>query len=182
MRELMASHREKPMCASCHVRMDPLGLALENFNAMGGWREFEVLPPKPRERTLVTGNARRPPTPEELTPVYGARIDASAELVGGRKFDGIEQLKRILIEDHRIDFYRCLTEKVFTYALGRAPEAADTETIDIIVERLEREGGKFSALLYGLVESAPFQKRRNSDDHSLAQSSPPAASSSPSHP
>ena len=132
-RELMALHRAKPLCSSCHSRMDPLGLALENFNALGLWREKES----------------------------GQPIDASGQLITGESFHDVRDLKQILKERHRLDFYRCLTEKLLTYALGRGLEYHDVETVDRIVERLDREGGRFSALLMGVIESAPFQKRRD---------------------
>jgi hypothetical protein len=70
----------------------------------------------------------------------------------------------VLAEQHRQDFYRCLTEKLLTYALGRGLEYYDVETVDQIVQRLEENGGRFSALLDGIVESAPFQKRRITSD------------------
>jgi hypothetical protein len=144
-RELMALHRSKPMCAACHARMDPLGLALENFNAFGGWREAELKQP----------------------------IDATGQLITGESFRDVRELKRILKDRHRLDFYRCLTEKLLTYALGRGIEYDDVETLDRIVERLDREGGRFSALLLGVIESAAFQKRRN-----LALAAPARAVSS----
>jgi hypothetical protein len=133
LREVLAVHREKPLCASCHNRMDPLGLALENFNALGGYREKER-----RENT----------------------IDASGKLITGEEFHDVRELKTILKERHRLDFYRCLTEKLLTYALGRGPEYYDTETIDRIVDALDHNDGRFSALLNGIIESAPFQRRR----------------------
>ena len=71
-------------------------------------------------------------------------------------------MKRILKDSRRRDFYACLTEKFLTYALGRGPEYYDVEATDRIVEHLERDHGRFSALLMGVIESAPFQKRRNS--------------------
>ena len=126
-------HRAKPLCSSCHSRMDPLGLALENFNALGIWRDKE----------------------------RGQPIDASGQLITGETFKDIRDLKRILKERHRLDFYRCLTEKLLTYALGRGLDYHDVETVDRIVERLDRDGGRFSALMMGVIESAPFQKRRN---------------------
>jgi hypothetical protein len=112
--------------------MDPIGLAFENFNAMGIWRDKE------RNQT----------------------IEASGTLVTGESFTGVRELKRILATEHREDFYRCLTEKFLTYALGRGTEYYDVETIDQIVQRLDREDGRFSALLTGVIESAPFQKMR----------------------
>ena len=132
-REVLEMHRSKPLCRSCHSRMDPLGLSLENFNALGMWRE--------RER--------------------GLPIDASGQLITGEKFQNIRQLKEILKRNHLTDFYRCVTEKLLTYALGRGLDENDVETVDRIVDRLNRDNGRFSALLYGVVESTPFQKRRN---------------------
>jgi hypothetical protein len=132
-RELMALHRAKPLCNSCHSRMDPLGLALENFNALGLWREKES----------------------------GQPIDASGRLLTGESFHDVRDLKRILKDRHYLDFYRCLTEKMLTYALGRGLDHRDVETVDQIVERVDRDGGRFSALLSGVIESAPFQKRRD---------------------
>ena len=73
----------------------------------------------------------------------------------------MRELKRILKENHKQDFYRCITEKLLTYALGRGLDYNDVETVDQIVERLDQGGGRFSVLLMGVIESAPFQKRRN---------------------
>jgi hypothetical protein len=131
-RESQELHRREPLCQACHARMDPLGLALENFNAMGMWREKE----------------------------QGRPIDASGELLTGEKFSGIRDLKTIIKEKHRLDFYRCLAEKLLTYALGRGLEYYDEHTVDLIVAKLDRGQGKFSSLLMGIVESAPFQKQR----------------------
>jgi hypothetical protein len=132
LREALQQHRDKPLCASCHQRMDPIGLAFENFDAMGIWREKE------RNQT----------------------IDPAGSLVTGESFQGVRELKHILANEHRADFYRCLTEKFLTYALGRGTEYYDAETIDQIVHRLDSDGGRFSALLSGVIESAPFQKMR----------------------
>ena len=132
-RELMALHRSKPLCSACHSRMDPLGLALDNFNPLGLWRDQEEKQP----------------------------IDASGKLITGESFHDVRDLKKILKERHRDDFYRCVTEKLLTYALGRGLEYDDVETVDRIVERLDRDGGRFSALLMGVIESSPFQQRRN---------------------
>jgi hypothetical protein len=133
LREVLAIHREKPLCASCHNRMDPLGLALENFNALGMWREQE----------------------------RGQPIDAAGKLITGEKFTDIREVKRVLATRHHHSFYHCLTEKLLTYALGRGPEYYDIETIDQIVERLEKDQGRLGTLVMAIIESAPFQKRRN---------------------
>jgi hypothetical protein len=132
LREALTLHREKPMCASCHERMDPLGLAFENFNALGMWREQE----------------RKQP------------IDTAGKLITGETFNNVQELKHLLVTKHRMDYYRCLTEKFLTYALGRGTEYYDVETIDKIVRRLDEENGRFSALLMGVIESAPFRKMR----------------------
>jgi hypothetical protein len=132
LREALQVHREKPLCTSCHARMDPIGLAFENFNAMGMWRDKE------RNQT----------------------IDTAGKLITGESFATVRELKRILAHNHRLDFYRCLTDKLLTYAIGRGTEYYDVETIDQIVHRLDRENGRFSALLMGIIESAPFQKMR----------------------
>ncbi len=133
LREVLAIHREKPLCASCHNRMDPLGLALENFNALGMWREKE------RNQT----------------------IDATGKLITGEEFHDIREVKHILATKHRRTYYQCLTEKLMTYALGRGLEYYDVEAVDRIVDQLDKDQGRFSTLLTGIVESAPFQKRRN---------------------
>ena len=132
-RESLALHRDAAVCRSCHARMDPLGLSLESFNAMGMWRESE----------------------------RGQKIDAAGQLLTGESFQNIRELKRILKQNHTPDFYRCLTEKLLIYALGRGTDDNDVEAVDRIVARLEKNDGRFSALLSGVIESSPFQERRN---------------------
>ena len=133
LREALAMHREKPLCSSCHNRMDPLGLALENFHAMGLWRDKE------RGQPLAS---------------------PGGQLITGEKFADVRELKRILVTSRRLDYYRCITEKLLTYALGRGPEPCDITTVDAIVEKMEADGGKLSTLITGIIESAPFQKRQ----------------------
>jgi hypothetical protein len=132
LRETLAAHRANPLCASCHNRMDPLGLAMENFNALGLWRTNEFKQP----------------------------IEAAGTLLTGEKFSTFTELKHILAQKHAEDFYRTLTEKMLTYALGRGLDYYDVETVDQIVSRIEKSNGRPSALLAGIVESAPFQKCR----------------------
>src|SRR5256884_8240324 len=84
LREMLELHRSKPLCSSCHNRMDPLGLALENFNAMGMWREQE----------------------------RGSPIEPAGKLMTGETFTNIRDLRHILASNHRLDFYRCLTEQL----------------------------------------------------------------------
>ncbi|MDA7915815.1 DUF1592 domain-containing protein [Verrucomicrobia bacterium] len=142
MRDLMVLHREQPLCASCHKRMDPIGLALENYSAIGMWRSEQ----------------------------NGKRIDPSGKLITGEAFSDIKQLSNVLANDRRRDFYRCLTEKLLTYSIGRGMEYYDTPTIDKIVTSMEKQGGSMKALLYGVVESAPFQKRRGDGSRLLTDS------------
>ncbi len=133
LRDALALHREQPLCSSCHNRMDPLGLALENFNAMGLWRDKELGQPLP------------PP---------------AGQLITGETFTTVEDLKDIIVTSRRMDYYQCLASKMLTYALGRGPEPVDILTLDAIADRLEAGGGKFSALIMGIIESPPFQKRQ----------------------
>jgi hypothetical protein len=156
LRESLELHRNSPLCSSCHSRLDPIGLAFENFNAMGMWREKERNQP----------------------------IDAAGKLVTGETFNSVRELRKLLASQHRTDFYRCLTEKLLTYAVGRGMEYYDAESMDRIVDRLDRENGRFSALLMGVIESAPFQKLRTStttasDSESAPKSSLLAASTAP---
>ena len=150
LRETLELHRERPSCASCHARMDPLGLALENFNALGQWRDQERNQP----------------------------IDATGKLITGETFHDARDLKRLLKSDHRRDFYRCLTEKLLTYALGRGLECGDVGMVDQIVAGVEDEKGRFSALLMGIIESPAFEKRakfiKGPDRPLLPEPAPPA--------
>lgn len=132
MRQMMEVHREKALCKSCHARMDPIGLALENFNALGQWRDNE----------------------------NGQPIDSAGQLVTGETFGNVMELKKILATSRQEDFQRCLTEKMLTYAIGRGVEYYDAPTVNKIVAEMRKNGGRIRELIYGVVESAPFQKRR----------------------
>jgi hypothetical protein len=131
MRQQMEKHRANPMCASCHMRMDPLGFALENYNAIGQWR---------------TEDANQP-------------IDASGVLPDGKTFKGSSDLKTILSQN-RDAFAQCLTEKLMTYALGRGLESYDRREVNRIVASLAQNDYRFSALIEGIVNSVPFQMGR----------------------
>lgn len=148
LREALSVHRTQPMCASCHDRLDPPGLALENFNAIGMWRDKD----------------------------QGQPIETAGQLATGETFHNVRELKQILVTRHRADFYRCLTEKMLVYALGRGLEYYDTETVDEIVTQLQKNNGRFSTLVTGVIDSAPFEKCRNSV--TMGQSQP---SKSPEH-
>lgn len=133
LRETLAIHREDALCASCHNRMDPLGLALENFNAMGMWRESEL----------------------------SLSIDPSGTLITGEEFSSIQEMKRILATERIEDFYYCFSETLLTYALGRGLEYHDAETVDHLADTLLKTKGRPSTLIKAIIKSAPFQKRRN---------------------
>lgn len=141
LRETLARHASDPLCSSCHLRMDPLGLALENFNAMGRWREAEM----------------------------GQPIEPHGELISGESFATIQELKKILVSSQREQFLHTLAEKMLTYALGRGMEYYDVETLDQLVAQFEAADARPSALISGIIESAPFQRTRQPDS-ALAQS------------
>ena len=130
MREQMAVHRTNPACAVCHQVMDPIGLALENFDAVGGWRAEDG----------------------------GALIDASGQLADGTKVNGVVSLRQALSARPEM-FARTLTEKLLTYALGRGLDYHDMPVVRSIVNDAARNNYRFSAIVLGIIQSAPFQMR-----------------------
>ncbi len=141
LRELLKIHAEEKVCASCHMRMDPIGLALENYNAVGLWRDEEK----------------------------GQPIDATGQLMTGETFGNARELGEILASARKGDFHRALAEKLLTYAVGRGIEYFDAPTIDRIVADAERNGGSLREIVHGVVESAPFQKRRGDGGYSVGK-------------
>lgn len=133
LRETLDLHAKNAMCRSCHNRMDPLGLALENFNALGRWREIDSNQP----------------------------VEPAGKLITGEKFADIRELKRILATGHRHDYLHNMAEKLLTYALGRGLDYTDVGILDQLVERLEAADARPSVLLQGIIESAAFQRRRS---------------------
>jgi hypothetical protein len=131
LREQLKLHRADPGCASCHRTMDVLGFGFENFDATGRWRDKD-------------GNHA---------------IDPAGELPGGDSFAGPTELVRLL-KNRRVDFARCLSEKMLTYALGRGLEYYDRCATDAILKQLDASNYRFSELVLGIVTSKPFQKRR----------------------
>jgi hypothetical protein len=132
MRERLAAHRSNAACASCHRTIDPVGFSLENFDAVGHWRELEV----------------------EDQPV-----DASGALPGGKEFRGIDGLEAALLRRPEL-FVATLTENLLTFALGRGVESFDAPAIRKIVSEAANNEYRFSALVLGIVKSVPFQMRR----------------------
>jgi hypothetical protein len=133
MRERMAQHRANPVCASCHSTIDPAGFALENFDAVGRWRDLD----------------------ESFSPV-----DASGALPDGTKFDGVNGLRRALVAAPD-RFVTAMTEKLLIYALGRGLEPYDGPAVRAIVRGAADRKYAFSSLILGIVRSAPFQMRRS---------------------
>ena len=127
LRERLARHRADPACASCHDRIDPLGFGLENFDAVGRWRDADG----------------------------GAPVDASGALPGGVTFDGPDGLKDYLLT-RRDDFVRNLAAKLLAYALGRGLTEADGCAVDAIVERVRAADYSSRELIFAVVESGPF--------------------------
>jgi len=119
------------VCASCHAQMDELGFALENFDAIGEWRDVDAA---------------------------GSPIDASAKLPDGTTFTGPAELRKVLLS-HSDDFLTTLTEKLLTYALGRGLEAADAPAVRRIKRDAARAHYAFASLIQGIVTSTPFQMR-----------------------
>jgi mono/diheme cytochrome c family protein len=132
-RERMEQHRRNPACAGCHRMIDPAGLALENFDATGGWRTRD-------------GGTR------------GTPVDASGQLVDGTPINGVVELRRALMREPDT-FVRTTTEKLLTYALGRGLIAADMPAVRSIVRDAGRDDDRFSAVVLGIVRSVPFQMR-----------------------
>ena len=128
-RQRLEAHRKNPSCAACHSVMDPVGFALENFNAIGAWRERDGDNP----------------------------IDASGTLVDGTKVVGLADLSTALLSRSSL-FVTNVTEKLMTYALGRAVDYRDMPAVRAIVKRAEHENYRTSALILGIVESAPFRE------------------------
>jgi hypothetical protein len=131
LRERLEDHRANPACATCHDVMDPIGLGLENFDAIGRWRTREV----------------------------GGVVDASGQLADGTQIDGAAALREAVTSDPE-QFARVFTAKLLTYALGRGLETYDMPTVRKIVRDAEGEDYRFSALLSGVVNSVPFRMRR----------------------
>ncbi len=131
LRQRMEQHRKNPACAACHKSMDPLGFALENFDAVGQWRTRDG----------------------------GKDIDASGTLPDGTKFDGALQLRQLLATSRRDQFVRCLVEKMLVYAVGRGTEYYDKCAVDKIVADIRQKDFRFAYVIAGIIQSDPFQKQ-----------------------
>ena len=128
-RDQLVKHREIATCAECHRKIDPLGFALENFDAIGGWRDHY----------------------DDQTP-----IDPTGKLPGGDAFQTISEFRKLLV-DRQDQFNRYLTEKLLTYALGRELEIGDRPSVDLILTELEQNHGGLRDLVRAVALSNPFQ-------------------------
>jgi hypothetical protein len=131
LRERMEQHRADPACAACHNMMDPLGFALEHFDAVGRYR---------------TRDGKD-------------EIDASGVMPDGTAFRGAEGLRELLSTQRKEDFVRCLAEKMLIYSLGRGTEYYDKCAIDEIMARVRSKDYRFAYLIAAIIESDPFQKQ-----------------------
>ena len=131
-REKLAQHATQAACAACHRKMDPLGFALDHYSAVGLWRESVGQQP----------------------------LDTSGELPGGEKLNGENDLKRVLVS-RKPEFIRNLTEQMLSFALGRQLDYYDDLPVQEIVTRLQADNDRFATLVLGIVQSYPFQNRRN---------------------
>ena len=133
LRARLEAHRANPVCSGCHARMDPLGFALENFDAVGRWRD---------------------------TDDGGAPIDTAGVLPDGAAFDGLPALRDVL-HGRRAEFVATVTEKLLTYALGRGVEPHDRPAIRAIVREASDDDYRWSSIIVGIARSLPFQMRRS---------------------
>jgi hypothetical protein len=144
LREQMETHRKNTVCASCHARMDPIGFGLENFNGIGAWREMDGKSP----------------------------VNAAGTLVGGRSFNGPKEFKALLAKDPE-PFSKAITEKLFTYAMGRGIENYDTPVLKSIHASMTKQNYRFSALVLGIVNSVPFRMRSATNTPLVASNKEP---------
>ncbi|MEQ1870718.1 MAG: DUF1592 domain-containing protein [Vicinamibacterales bacterium] len=141
LRARMEQHRANPVCAACHSRMDPLGFALENFNAIGQWREVDA----------------------------GTKVDPSGTFPDGTKFNGPAEFRQVLLS-HREQFVRTFTEKLTTYALGRGLEYYDQPSVRKILKSGAASDYTWSSIVLGIVKSTPFQMRMSREADTPAAS------------
>jgi mono/diheme cytochrome c family protein len=142
-RERMEAHRASPACSGCHKVLDPLGFALENYDAVGQWRTVDE---------------------------SGDKVDASGILADGTKVSGVADLRAALLSRPNV-FAGTMTEKLLTYALGRGLEYYDMPAVRSVTREAARNNYRFSSIILGIVESTPFQMRRSQDPDSAPATS-----------
>jgi len=126
----MVQHRAEPACANCHARMDPIGFAMENFDAVGQWRDQDA----------------------------GKAIDVSSKLADGTVVDGVAGVKQLILKDPQ-RFVAAMTDKLLMYGIGRNVQYFDAPAVRKIVREAAAGDYKFESLVLGVAKSAPFQMR-----------------------
>ncbi len=149
MREQLAKHRQIATCATCHVRIDPPGFALESFDVIGGWRENYRTSGRGQE---VKVDGRRMPY------LKGPKVDPADVMPDGEKFQDIDGLKQLLLKD-KDQVARALAVRLLTYATGGAPGMADVPEIDAIVKKIRDKDYGLRTLVHELVQSAVFRTK-----------------------
>lgn len=135
LRQKMEEHRKNPACASCHAFLDPMGFAFEHYDAIGRYRDKD----------------------------NGEAIDSSGKLITGQSFDGAETLRKVLVNERKGDFVRCLSENLLIYSLGRGLTFMDKPAKESVMRRAEASGYKFQDIVLAVCESVPFQRMRAAD-------------------
>ncbi|MBI3878718.1 MAG: DUF1592 domain-containing protein [Verrucomicrobia bacterium] len=148
-REQLAKHRTIETCASCHVKIDPPGFALESFDVIGGWRDYYRVRGSGKSVTL---NGQKMPYS------HGPKVDPADVLPNGRAFHDIDELKRLLLAD-KDQIARALTAKLVTYATGGAPESADQPAIREVVGKVSGKNYGFRSLIHEITQSKLFQEK-----------------------
>ncbi len=138
-REQLDRHRRDASCASCHVKIDPLGFALESFDVTGAWRE---------KYRILSG-------PQLTMTANGPKVESDAALVDGREFRNIDELKKLLVED-RDQLARCLTEKLLIYGTGNRLRHSDRAAVAEIVARSRAKNHGFRSLIHEIIQSPTF--------------------------
>jgi len=145
----LAKHREIAACASCHAHIDPAGFALENFDVIGGWREYYRTSGLGKD-VIVDG--RRMPY------LQGPPVDPADVLADGRSFKNIDDLRQLLLAD-KDQLARALATRLITYATGGAPEAVDQLKVEAIVDRARARDYGLRTLIHEIVASDLFREK-----------------------
>ncbi|CAN5674723.1 hypothetical protein BH11VER1_BH11VER1_32220 [soil metagenome] len=141
LRQQFEAHRSNPSCASCHAFLDPMGFAMEHYDAVGRWRDTDNKAP----------------------------IDSTGKLLTGQAFDGVEQLRKLLANERKNEFTKCLVENLLIFSLGRGLEYSDKPFVKQMVQNAEKNGYKFQDIVFSVIESTPFQKMQANQAKKVAE-------------
>ena len=163
-RELLAKHRDQPVCASCHSRIDPPGFALESFDVIGGWRDrFRATagndaPDLARSYPSHVSPSGEFPKQYHIGYRLGLPVDASGELPDGRKFDGIDDFKKSLLSNERL-IARNLVGQLVTYSTGAPPNFADRAGVEEVLNHTAGNSHGVRSLILEVVQSPMFRQK-----------------------